>query len=163
MKPDALVLAVLLIASLAACAPRPGMPPAGAGSRTVAITTAIPPVSPPVAPATTTSRTAPAPSATNPGSAPAKRASQPINDLAMEVDYTCTTDADCTVKNVGNCCGAYPACVNTNSKTFPDRVRAQCAKEHRMAVCGFPSISGCACVQGKCSGINGPSNGGGAR
>ena len=66
------------------------------------------------------------------------------------VDSTCKTSADCAVKNVGNCCGQYPACVNKDSRTFPDQVRAQCSKEHRMGVCGFPAIHGCECVAGKC-------------
>ena len=66
------------------------------------------------------------------------------------VDSACRTSADCAVKNVGSCCGQYPACVNRNSRTFPEQVRAQCAQEHRMGVCGFPSISGCECVAGKC-------------
>lgn len=66
------------------------------------------------------------------------------------VDRSCTTDADCTVKNVGNCCGYYPACVNVDSPTDPEGVQAQCAAEGRMGVCGFPEISGCQCVQGTC-------------
>ena len=66
------------------------------------------------------------------------------------VDRTCKINSDCAVKNVGSCCGQRPACVNKDSRTFPDQVRAQCTKEHRMGVCGFPSISGCECVAGKC-------------
>ena len=46
---------------------------------------------------------------------------------AVTVDYACKTSADCAVKNVGNCCGAMPACVNKNSPTDPQGVRAQCA------------------------------------
>ncbi len=72
----------------------------------------------------------------------------PAGDAA--VDRSCTTDADCTVKNVGNCCGYYPACVNVDSPTDPEGVQAQCAAEGRMGVCGFPEISGCQCVQGTC-------------
>ena len=79
------------------------------------------------------------------------------------VDYSCRTSADCAVKNVGNCCGQYPACVNKDSRTFPDQVRAQCGKEHRMGVCGFPSISGCECVHGKCSSLTDVSGGGSVR
>ena len=67
-----------------------------------------------------------------------------------KVDYSCTTDAHCTVKDVGNCCGYYPACVNVDSPTDPEGVQAQCAAEGRMGVCGFPEISGCQCVQGTC-------------
>jgi hypothetical protein len=66
------------------------------------------------------------------------------------VDLGCKTDADCTVKNVGNCCGYYPACVNVNSPTDPKGVQAECAKKGMMSVCGFPEISSCSCRQGKC-------------
>lgn len=66
------------------------------------------------------------------------------------VDRSCSTDADCTVKNVGNCCGYYPACVNVDSPTDPEGVKANCAAEGRAGVCGFPEISGCQCVQGTC-------------
>jgi hypothetical protein len=71
--------------------------------------------------------------------------------MAGKVDYACHTDADCAVKNVGNCCGAYPTCVNRESPTFPDRVKAECAKTGTMGVCGFPVVKGCACVEGRCS------------
>jgi len=70
---------------------------------------------------------------------------------AGEVDYTCRTDADCAVKDVGNCCGYYPACVNKDSPTFPEQVKAECEKQGRMAVCGFPEIAACQCVQGRCA------------
>ena len=70
-------------------------------------------------------------------------------------DYSCKTSADCAVKDVGNCCGQYPACVNKDSRTFPAQVRAQCSKEHRMGVCGFPAIHGCECVAGRCEGQTG--------
>lgn len=67
-----------------------------------------------------------------------------------EVDYACSVDADCTVKNVGNCCGYYPACVNVDSPTFPEQVQARCAREGLSSVCGFPEIRGCRCVDGRC-------------
>ncbi len=68
-----------------------------------------------------------------------------------QVDMTCSRDSDCAVKNVGNCCGYFPACVNKDSRTFPDQVKAQCEKEDRMSVCGFREITGCICVEGQCS------------
>ena len=74
----------------------------------------------------------------------------PAGGAGGAVDRSCTTDADCTVKNVGNCCGYYPACVNVDSPTDPEGVQAQCAADGRMGVCGFPEISGCQCVQGTC-------------
>ena len=72
-----------------------------------------------------------------------------------EVDYSCRTDADCTIKDVGNCCGYYPACVNVDSPTFPEQVLAACAASDMAGVCGFPSLSGCRCVEGHCEGIKG--------
>ncbi|HET6605010.1 MAG TPA: hypothetical protein VFG21_12520 [Xanthomonadaceae bacterium] len=75
------------------------------------------------------------------------------------VDFSCSTDADCAVKDVGNCCGYYPACVNIDSPTFPERVQAQCEREGRMSVCGFPSLLGCRCVEGRCEGVTGAQGG----
>jgi len=72
----------------------------------------------------------------------------------VEVDMSCKTDADCTVKNVGNCCGYYPACVNRNSPTDPAGVQANCAKQGMASVCGWAEISSCSCVQGRCAGNN---------
>ena len=79
-------------------------------------------------------------------STPAKPAATPV-----VVDSSCKVDADCTVKNVGNCCGYYPACVNVNSATDPAGVQASCQAKGMMGVCGFPEIQGCSCVQGKCA------------
>ncbi len=111
-----------------------------------------------------------APTPTNPGESttqpapsspavPDKPTAPPLPESATEpaasggtvaIDTTCKTDADCTVKNVGNCCGYYPACVNVNSPTDPKGVQAECAKKGMMSVCGFPEISSCSCKQGKC-------------
>lgn len=73
------------------------------------------------------------------------------------VDYSCRVDADCAIKDVGNCCGRYDACVNRDSPTFPDKVKAECAKQGMAGVCGFPVIKGCACVEGRCSAADGGS------
>ena len=63
---------------------------------------------------------------------------------------SCRTDSDCVVKDVGNCCGAMPACVNKDSPTDPAAVRAQCAKDGMASVCGFTEIAGCRCANGQC-------------
>lgn len=76
---------------------------------------------------------------------PAPAAAAPV-----EVVTSCRTDADCTVKDVGNCCGYYPACVNRNSPTDPQGVLAQCQAHGRMSVCGFAEINACQCVSGQC-------------
>jgi hypothetical protein len=68
----------------------------------------------------------------------------------VKIDTACRTNADCTVKNVGNCCGYYPACVNVDSPTDPQGVQAECARSGQMSVCGFREISTCQCVRGQC-------------
>ncbi|MCD9086026.1 hypothetical protein [Stenotrophomonas sp. SY1] len=87
---------------------------------------------------------APAPQAVDP-------APPPPTPSAVVIDQSCRSDADCTVKDVGNCCGYYPACVNVNSPTDPKGVQASCQARGMMSVCGFKEISGCSCVQGKCA------------
>jgi hypothetical protein len=69
----------------------------------------------------------------------------------VKLDYHCTSDADCAVKDIGNCCGTYPACVNKDSPTDPAAVQAQCAKQGRMSACGFRPIEACSCMQGQCA------------
>jgi len=69
---------------------------------------------------------------------------------AVQVDRRCRTDADCMVKDVGNCCGAMPACVNRASPTDPAGVRAQCAKDGMASACGSSGIEGCRCANGQC-------------
>ncbi len=86
---------------------------------------------------------------TNPLDQPVKP--RPIGADPSIVNRSCKTDADCTVKDVGNCCGYYPACVNINAKTDPKAVQAQCAKSGMASVCGFPEISDCKCVKGQCA------------
>ena len=71
-------------------------------------------------------------------------------DAPVQVDRSCRTDADCTIKNVGNCCGAMPACVNKASPADPAGVQAQCAKDGMASVCGFAEIEGCRCADGQC-------------
>lgn len=65
----------------------------------------------------------------------------------------CKTDADCAVKDVGNCCGRFPMCVNKDAKTDPAAVQAQCAKDGMASICGFEEVSACQCVQGQCQNI----------
>lgn len=76
----------------------------------------------------------------------------PANQVreAPVIDYSCKADADCAVKNVGNCCGAMPACVNKDSPVDPAAVQSQCAKEGRAGVCGFREIQSCSCNAGRC-------------
>lgn len=75
------------------------------------------------------------------------------------VDFSCKTDSDCKIKDVGSCCGYRPACVNKDSRTSPAEVKAQCEKEGKMGICGFPSISSCTCNNNRCEGVTGSDSG----
>src|SRR3546814_9489462 len=69
---------------------------------------------------------------------------------APTIKYGCKADSDCAVKNVGNCCGAMPACVHKDSPVDPAAVQSQCAKDGRVGVCGFREIKSCSCNAGRC-------------
>ncbi|MGO4223472.1 hypothetical protein AB4Y64_16635 [Lysobacter sp. TAF61] len=130
------VLIALLLCTLCACAAPPSD---AAGAATPS------PVAAPVTPAT------PAPVA---APAPAQSVAAPAKPAAVKIDRSCRSDADCAIKDVGNCCGAMPACVNANSPTDPASVQAACAKSGRMGVCGFKTIDSCQCTQGQCSDVS---------
>ena len=96
----------------------------------------------------------PVSSETSPGAANASTSTlTAVADPAKSeaaVDFSCRSDAQCTVKDVGSCCGYRPACVNVDSPTFPDQVQADCAAEGRSGICGFADISACQCVDQRC-------------
>lgn len=83
-----------------------------------------------------------------PASAPQPAA---MKSGSVVLDMSCKTDADCAVKDIGNCCGYYPACVNKDSPTDPAGVKAQCQSKGMAGVCGFPSIASCQCRDGRCA------------
>jgi len=68
----------------------------------------------------------------------------------VQVDFSCRSNADCAVKDVGNCCGTMPACVNKASPTDPKAVQAQCAQKGMAGICGFREINTCQCVSNRC-------------
>lgn len=134
-----LLLSISLLVVTAGCAPRPAATSGDSPSPTT--------VAKPAPPAATAPVQAPIPN--NPLDRPVQP--RPISNDPTAVNRSCKTDADCTVKDLGNCCGYYPACVNVDAKTDPKAVQAQCAKTGMASVCGFPEISGCQCVKGQCA------------
>ena len=86
-------------------------------------------------------------------------AADSIADYEASINDTCQTDADCAVKDIHNCCGYYPACTNRDAKTDRNRVRAICAGQGLSGICGFPAISGCRCVENKCTDFYDPARG----
>lgn len=103
--------------------------------------------SPSAAPTGIPGRTKPAP----PMSAPLPPEVAPSSSASpSRPDTRCRTDADCTVKDVGSCCGAMPACVSRDAAVDPAAVKADCARRGIASTCGFKEIQGCACVAGTC-------------
>lgn len=95
-----------------------------------------------------------------PSQQPASPPATPVADAADVApgtpDLSCKVAGDCAVKNVGNCCGYFPACVNKDSTVDPDAVRAECERTGTSSVCGWKDIQACECVQGQCRGVSGP-------
>lgn len=104
------------------------------------------------APATSDSQQQPASQRVAAKPAPPMSRPLPGNEVreAPKLDYSCKADADCAVKNVGNCCGAMPACVNKDSPVDPAAVQSQCAKQGMVSACGFRPVSACRCNAGTC-------------
>lgn len=90
---------------------------------------------------------------TSPMSGPEGKPGQPPLSLGADAGRACRTDSDCAMKDAGSCCGYRPVCVNKDTPTFPEKVKAACAEDGRVGICGFPAIDGCQCVAGKCQGV----------
>jgi hypothetical protein len=93
-----------------------------------------------------------APGATAPGA----EATLPPPVGPSAPDLSCQAASDCEVKNVGNCCGYQPACVNANARVDPDAVRAGCERSGMASVCGWKDIQSCECVANRCLAVDGP-------
>lgn len=151
----ALLLSLLMslcVVSLAACtssAPAPADPAAGAAARAPVAATGSPAVAP---------RVDPSPMGDAAPTAPAKRPTLSNERVdtprPILVDRSCRTDADCTVKDVGSCCGTYPACVNVGSPTDPRAVQLECARTGMSSTCEVPVIESCTCNVGQCAASN---------
>lgn len=76
-------------------------------------------------------------------------------DAHAGLRFDCAEDAHCVIKNVGNCCGYYPACVHVDTVTDPATVAAECAERDLAGICGYPVIEACACVAGRCRAVPG--------
>lgn len=151
-----MLVAALMVAAAGCVAPAPDASPAvaaadpGAEQRDAASTS----LTPAAAPRTAPPMSDPLPPLRVPERDAQRVPREGVVRAPVAIDTSCTRDADCTIKNVGNCCGHYPACVNVDSPTDPEAVQAQCARTGMASVCGFPSISACQCVAGQCRGDN---------
>lgn len=73
-----------------------------------------------------------------------------LADYHASLNYSCEVDTDCEVKDIRNCCGYYPACLNKNAIPDQTKVKTLCEKEAMVSICGFPQIETCLCVNGNC-------------
>lgn len=81
---------------------------------------------------------------------PPKKATKNRAGRRTVTDRSCRVDEDCVVKNVGNCCGRHPQCVNRNFQPNPAAVQAACREQDLMSTCGFVEIAACHCVADQC-------------
>lgn len=84
---------------------------------------------------------------------PAQRAADPAKPAPpVSGPLACNSDSECTIKNVGSCCGANPACVHVDAPVDPEGVMAKCARDGMASICGFQEITSCQCVNHQCQG-----------
>ncbi|MFH1649307.1 MAG: hypothetical protein ABIA93_02050 [Candidatus Woesearchaeota archaeon] len=72
------------------------------------------------------------------------------NRPLQATDDFCEMDTECVVKNVGNCCGYYPKCVNVDYQPDTEAVQKQCAEQGIASVCGWQEIESCSCQKSRC-------------
>lgn len=75
-----------------------------------------------------------------------------LDSYRNQIDYSCSVDSDCEIKNVGNCCGYVPKCVNSEANVDPKLVNLICQNEGLVSECGYLDIDICECVSGQCVG-----------
>jgi len=143
----------------------PGTTPTGASANPPTPASPETPVQPgPPEPTAQASRVVMPPPDSAPEAGPSAPTSAPISgpegkpglppaSLGVDAGRSCRNDSDCAMKDAGSCCGYRPVCVNKDTPTFPEKVKAACAQDGRVGICGFPAIEGCQCVAGKCAGV----------
>ena len=70
----------------------------------------------------------------------------------------CNSDSDCKVKDVHNCCGYFPKCVNKDYVPDIAAVERECKEKSITSICGFSDIKSCACSEHKCIAVQENSN-----
>ena len=77
---------------------------------------------------------------------PTSRGEEPTTSTALY----CEVDSDCIVKDVHNCCGYYPGCVNRDYVPDIEAVVRRCAELGIASVCGYPDNPHCQCREHSC-------------
>ena len=77
------------------------------------------------------------------------------NTMSLMGKFGCTEHSECTVKNVGNCCGYYPECVNINYEPDPEAVQAACIANGITGIICEPTVlKSCECTMSKCKAVH---------
>ena len=69
--------------------------------------------------------------------------------------YFCSVNSDRVVKDVHNCCGYYPKCVNKDYIPNIASVEKECKEKGIVSICGFAEVKECRCEQNKCVSVEG--------
>ena len=75
-----------------------------------------------------------------------------LKDYELSINYTCEQAQDCEIKDVRNCCGYHPKCVNKNSIVNGTLVKELCEHGAQTGLCGFQDIKSCKCEKNMCIG-----------
>ena len=81
-----------------------------------------------------------------------EEATSKLNEYYSGMDYSCSTDSDCAVSDVHNCCDKFMQCVNKQAKTEPDLVTRLCKEEGAASFCSATTQSNsCKCQSSRCT------------
>jgi len=79
---------------------------------------------------------------------------QQIDEYHKSIDYSCNVDADCEIKNAGDCCSIYAMrCTNKNAQVNPDYLNGLCDSVEGSRMCpaiGIMPIDYCECKDNRC-------------
>jgi Tfp pilus assembly protein PilV len=78
-----------------------------------------------------------------------------LEEYNNSINRSCTENNDCVVKDVRNCCGYYPSCVNKDASIDHAFVEWACAEEGLASICGFIEIESCECANNTCQAVTG--------
>ena len=76
-----------------------------------------------------------------------------LESYYADLNRSCKVDADCEVKDVGNCCGYLPQCVNKAAAINKQLVSQLCKEQLIMGTCGVQLIESCKCEMSQCRAI----------
>jgi hypothetical protein len=71
-------------------------------------------------------------------------------DKEIKDPYYCDAPSDCEIKDIHNCCGYYPRCVNKDYIPDIEAVKKKCIENDIVSICGYPEISECRCIENSC-------------